>query len=99
MELQSTNGGTAAQSDCGRAVPARTIPVPISVSAELQKVIALPLDDVYRIEPKTREEWQAVTAGFSDAWAQPLPAQYSGMAGLQSFELRISGEFQERTDQ
>ena len=56
-----------------RTVPARIIPVPRTVSEELQKSIALPLPDVYRLEPKTRDEWKYIIDALTAIWAEPLP--------------------------
>ena len=56
-----------------RSVPARIIPVPQTVSKELQRSIALPLPDVYRMEPETRDEWKNVIDALTAVWAEPLP--------------------------
>jgi len=45
-----------------REVPARVIPVPTDVSPQLQKNIALPLDPLMFIEPKTIAEWRDIVA-------------------------------------
>jgi acetyl esterase/lipase len=45
-----------------RNVPARIIPVPLDVSPELQKSIALPLDPLMYVEPKTIEQWHEIVA-------------------------------------
>src|SRR4051794_9816786 len=56
-----------------RAVPARIVPVPQTVSADLQQTISLPLPDLYRMEPKSREEWTAIIDAVTAIWAEPLP--------------------------
>jgi hypothetical protein len=57
-----------------RAVPARNIPVPQTVSVELQRAIALPLPDHYRLEPGTIEEWRSTIAALTTVWAfAPTP--------------------------
>lgn len=45
-----------------RNVPARVIPVPTNVSLQLQKNIALPLDPLMYVEPKTMEQWREIVA-------------------------------------
>lgn len=45
-----------------RNVPARSIPVPSDVSAQLQKNIAQPLDPLMYLEPKTIEQWKEIVA-------------------------------------
>jgi monoterpene epsilon-lactone hydrolase len=42
-------------------IPARTLPVPtVEVSAEIQKVIAMPLRQGWNVLPKTGEEWKPI---------------------------------------
>jgi epsilon-lactone hydrolase len=45
-----------------RQIPARLIPVPTTVSPELQAVIARPLNPQLRMVPRTTEEWRAIVA-------------------------------------
>ena len=55
-------------------MPARTIPVPDTVSPQIQKLIAAPLPPNWNVFPKTPEEWkQQVDAGAAAAM-QTLPA-------------------------
>lgn len=49
-----------------RQVPARLIPVPSTVSPELQAVIARPLSPALRSVPKTNEEWRLIVAMASE---------------------------------
>ena len=57
-----------------REMPARTIPVPDTVSPQIQKLIAAPLPPNWNVFPKTPEEWkQQVDAGAAAAM-QTLPA-------------------------
>jgi epsilon-lactone hydrolase len=57
-----------------REIPARTIPVPDTVSPQIQKLIAAPLPANWNVFPKTPEEWkQQVDAGAAAAM-QTLPA-------------------------
>lgn len=45
-----------------RKVPARDIPVPGTVSPEMQKNIALPLDPLMNIKPSSLEQWREIVA-------------------------------------
>jgi len=56
IEVQSSNNKAS------RLVPARIIPVPSTVSPELQTVIASPLNATMRFVPKTVEEWHDLVA-------------------------------------
>lgn len=62
-----------AQSYDARPVPARNIPVPQTVSPELQKAIARPLTNFFWTEPKTAEEWKGIVATRAAAGSKPLP--------------------------
>ncbi len=55
-------------------MPARTIPVPDSVSPQMQKLIAAPLSPTWNVIPKTAAEWKAQVAAGAAATMQTLPA-------------------------
>lgn len=55
-----------------RKIPARNIPVPNDVSPQLQKNIALPLDPLMYVEPKTIEEWREIVAKGEGVVTQSL---------------------------
>ncbi len=55
-------------------MPARTIPVPDTVSPQMQKLIAAPLSPTWNVIPKTTEEWKAQVAAGAAATMQALPA-------------------------
>lgn len=57
-----------------RNMPARTIPVPDTVSPQMQKLIAAPLSPTWNVIPKTTEEWKAQVAAGAAATMQALPA-------------------------
>jgi acetyl esterase/lipase len=57
-----------------RNMPARTIPVPDSVSPQMQKLIAAPLSPTWNVIPKTAAEWKAQVAAGAAATMQTLPA-------------------------
>ncbi|HEX4327363.1 MAG TPA: alpha/beta hydrolase [Burkholderiales bacterium] len=57
-----------------REVPAKTIPVPNSVSPEIQKLIAQPLSPVYNDIPTTAEGWKAQVAAVTAATMKGVPA-------------------------
>lgn len=41
-------------------VPARLVPVPTTVSAEMQKIIGAPRRPTWKLQPKTNEEWKSI---------------------------------------
>lgn len=63
-----------AQALAPREAPAKTIPVPDTVSPQIQKLIAQPLGATYNVIPTTPEGWkEQVKAGY-DATMKALPA-------------------------
>src|SRR3954469_3894734 len=56
-------------------VPAKTLPVPQTVSPQIQKVIAAPLRNGWNVLPKTGEEWKPV----ADAGAEPTIKNLPGL--------------------
>ena len=56
-----------------REVPAREVPVPDTVSPELQALIANPISDTWESPPSTIEEWQAMKAASAQARGNPQP--------------------------
>jgi monoterpene epsilon-lactone hydrolase len=57
----------------GRDVPARTLPVPDTVSPQVQKLIAAPLRPGWNVLPKTGEEWKPVADAGAAATLKTLP--------------------------
>lgn len=45
-----------------RKIPAKSLPVPTDVSPQLQKNIAMPLDPLMYMEPKTMQQWHEIVA-------------------------------------
>jgi acetyl esterase/lipase len=72
---------TAAPSGLG--VPAKTLPVPSTVSPQLQKVIGAPLRTNWDLLPKTGEEWKPV----AEAGAVPTIKNVPGM--LERLKVKI----------
>jgi len=57
-----------------RELPARSVPVPGTVSPQMQKLIGAPLTPTWNVIPNTAEEWKAqVNAGY-EATMKSLPA-------------------------
>jgi monoterpene epsilon-lactone hydrolase len=56
-------------------VPAKTLPVPQTVSPQIQKVIAAPLRNGWNVLPKTGEEWKPI----ADAGAEPTIKNLPGL--------------------
>ena len=63
-----------AQTPAPRDLPARTIPVPDTVSPQMQKLIAAPLNPAWNVIPKTADEWKAQVNASAAAALQTLPA-------------------------
>src|SRR5207253_2057474 len=57
-----------------REVPAKTLPVPDTVSPQIQKLIAAPLSPTYNQIPASNEEWKKQIGGVEAATAKGLPA-------------------------
>jgi monoterpene epsilon-lactone hydrolase len=57
-----------------RNMPARTIPVPDTVSPQMQKLIAAPLSPTWNVIPKTADEWKKQVNAGAAAAMQALPA-------------------------
>ena len=58
-----------------REVPAKTVPVPDTVSPQMQKLIGAPLTPTWNVIPKTTEEWKAQVNAGAAAAMRGLPAQ------------------------
>lgn len=56
-----------------REVPARMIPVPETVSPQLQAVIGRPLDPAFNVAPTTAQEWKARVSAAAKATMALLP--------------------------
>jgi len=67
----------------GLAVPAKSIPVPSTVSPQLEKIIGAPLRTSWDIQPKTGEEWKPV----AEAGALPTIKNVPGM--LERLKVKI----------
>src|SRR5260221_4214867 len=57
-----------------RDVPAKALPVPDTVSPQIQKVSGAPLSQTYNQIPPTNEEWKKQIGGVEAATAKGLPA-------------------------
>src|SRR5262252_4086143 len=57
-----------------REVPARSVPVPDTVSPQMQKIIAAPLPATWNVIPKTADEWRAQVNEAAAVAVQALPA-------------------------
>ena len=62
------------ESNGGKQVPARTLPVPETVSPQVKKLIAAPLRAGWDLLPKTGEEWKPVADAGAAATIRNLPA-------------------------
>jgi acetyl esterase/lipase len=71
--LTLSTSSAAAQTPPPREVPARTIPVPETVSPQMQKLIAAPLTPTWNVIPTTPEGWNAQVNSVTIATRQALP--------------------------
>src|SRR5438132_11350820 len=54
-------------------VPAKSVPVPPTVSPEMQKIIGLPLRTNWNVLPKTGDEWKPVAEAGAAGTIKNLP--------------------------
>src|SRR5258708_38268008 len=57
-----------------RDLPAKALPVPDTVSPQIQKLIGAPLSPTYNQIPATNEEWKKQIGGAEAATRNGLPA-------------------------
>src|SRR3954471_18158620 len=57
-----------------RDVPAKSLPVPETVSPQIQKLIAAPLSGTYNQIPATNEGWKKQIRGVEEGTAKAPPA-------------------------
>ncbi len=57
-----------------REMAARTIPVPTTVSPQIQQLIAAPISPTWNVFPKTNEGWKQLAKEAADATVKTLPA-------------------------
>jgi len=74
LALLAPLAGAQTSSQGSRDLPARSVPVPDTVSPQMQKLIGAPLTPTWNVIPKTAEEWKTqVNAGY-EATMKSLPA-------------------------
>jgi len=74
LALLAPLAGAQTASQGARELPARSVPVPETVSPQMQKLIGAPLTPTWNVIPKTAEEWKGqVNAGY-EATMKSLPA-------------------------
>jgi epsilon-lactone hydrolase len=74
LALLAPLAGAQTSPQGSRELPARSVPVPDTVSPQMQKLIGAPLTPTWNVIPKTAEEWKAqVNAGY-EATMKSLPA-------------------------
>ena len=62
-----------------REVPARVLPVPDTVSPQMQKIIGTPPSPTWNVWPKTPEEWKAQVAKAAEGVVRGLPAMRAAL--------------------
>jgi hypothetical protein len=63
-----------------REVSARTLPVPTTVSPQMQKIIGASINPAWKDFPKTAEEWKAQVNAAATASVRALPAMREALA-------------------
>ena len=81
-----------AQTPGPRDVPARTIPVPATVSPQMQKMIAAPLSPTWNVIPKTAEEWKAQVDAGAAAAMELLPGMRKELGVIVLAIRKAAGE-------
>src|SRR5882724_9388978 len=74
IALSATYAGAQTPVQGAREVPAKTVPVPDTVSPQMQKLIAAPLTPTWNVIPNTAEEWKAQVNAGTAATMRGLPA-------------------------
>jgi len=73
-------GAQQAQPQSGpRHLSARTIPVPKTVSPQMQAIIARPLNPIWNVVPKTKAEWKALVAANAAETIPTIPAMRAAL--------------------
>jgi epsilon-lactone hydrolase len=70
----STPHAIAQTAPGARELPARAVPVPETVSPQMQKLIAAPLTPTWNVIPNTADEWKAQVNAGAEASIRGLPA-------------------------
>jgi monoterpene epsilon-lactone hydrolase len=73
-----------------REVPARILPVPTTVSPQMQKIIGAPISPTWNVFPKTAEEWKAQVNTAAVQAVRQLPAMRDQLR-VKSEPLTIDG--------
>ena len=71
-----SGAGVGARADEGltpREVPAKSIPVPLTVSPQIQSLIAAPLRPGWNVLPNSADEWRSTAAAGAEATLRLLP--------------------------
>jgi monoterpene epsilon-lactone hydrolase len=63
-----------AQSPLAREVPARSIPVPETVSPQMQRIVGAPISPTWNVFPKTAAEWKVQVDAAAVEAAKRLPS-------------------------
>src|SRR3954449_4466672 len=70
----------AAQAPAPREVPARLLPVPTTVSPQIQKIIGAPISPTWKDFPKTAADWKGKVDAAATASAPALAAMREALA-------------------
>lgn len=73
LTMMSVSGARAQSAFTPRDVPAKSIPVPTTVSPQMQAFVAAPLRPRWDAPPKTPDEWRSAAAAGAAATIKVLP--------------------------
>jgi acetyl esterase/lipase len=71
--LVGAGGARADETLAPRDVPAKSIPVPLNVSPQIQSLIAAPLRPGWNLLPKNADEWRSAATAGAEATMRVLP--------------------------
>jgi len=74
-----------------RKIPAKNLPVPGDVSPQLQKNIAMPLDPLMYVEPKTMQQWSELVAKGEGVVTKELMASADKLFNVDVKPIVIAG--------
>jgi len=90
LAIALASGAGFAFEAAGRKVPAREVPVPDTVSQQVQALIAAPLSPFWNEHPKDAAEWKTLIKARADAVAATLP-DLRAKLGVKVAPARVGG--------
>jgi monoterpene epsilon-lactone hydrolase len=85
--VASVPNETMQSGDTPLEVPARSVPVPTTVSPEMQRLIAAPLSQTWNVWPQTTDDWKALSAPSAGRGLPALRERFQ----VKSEALQVNG--------